>query len=278
MIRIASALIATLLSCMTVTTFAAVNDASVKIKWGYKGNIAPTRWGQLDPQFAMCATGKEQSPINITKKVTKTVNGLKINYTNSPMTIVEDGVTDLQLGHQHTVILDGHSIQLNFSAETAKEIVTFRNTSYRLIQFHIHTPSETQLHGQSFPLEIHFVHQGEEGKLLVLAVLVKAGKENAVLKKIADHLPKEIGEEYTIPGEVVNPVDLLPAKRHRYYTYAGSLTTPPCTEGVEWVVFADSVTASPAQIQMLRKAVDGANARPQQPLNDRVITYSTEKT
>lgn len=269
---------AMILISMPIMLFADTNDAAVKIKWGYKGHLSPAHWGALDPQFALCAIGKEQSPINITKKIIKTTNGLKTHYAVAPMTIVKDGITDLRIGKQHTVILDGHSVQLNFSEETAKEIANFKQADYRLLQFHFHTPSETQLNGRSFPLEVHFVHQGEEGKLLVIAVLVTTGAENPLLKKILAHLPAEIGEEITIRGETVNPSELLPMKPNRYYTFPGSLTTPPCTEGVEWVVLANTVSASPAQIQALRKAVDGVNARPVQPLNDRVITYSTEKT
>ena len=254
----------------------AINDAGVKIKWGYKGNIVPVRWAQLDPQFSLCATGKAQSPINITKKTTKATNKLSFHYTASPLHLVTDGKTDLTLGQNHVEILDGHSVQLNFPTQSAKNTVNFNDVAYRLLQLHFHTPSETEWNNQVFPLEIQFVHQGDNGKVLILAVLVKGGAENAGLKKIIEHLHSEKSKIDILPSSKINPMDLLPAKHNRYYSYAGSLTAPPCTEGVQWVVMADTITATPAQILILRAAMGGANARPVQPLHKRVILYTTE--
>lgn len=260
--------------CLCINVHAETNDSSIKVQWGYKGNIAPARWGQLSPQFATCATGKEQSPINITRKIIKTAGVLGIHYQPAPMLIVDDGSTELMLGDTQTIVDDGHGIQLNFP--NIKEEVTWNDHAYHLVQLHIHTPSENAWHGQQFPLEIHFVHQGADGKVLVIGVLAKAGAANLALQKMIEHLPQEKGKVFPVQGEYINPYDLIPSK-HNYFSFRGSLTTPPCTEGLQWVVMAEPLTASPAQIVALRKAANGANARPLQPLNGRQIFYSTTR-
>ena len=260
-------------ACCSSLAFADMDNSAVTVKWGYKGNISPAFWGRLDPKFSLCATGKSQSPINIPKKVKKAPNALTIHYNPSVLHIVDDGLTDLIIGKMHELVLDGHGVQLNFSALGNREAITLQGKTYHLVQFHFHTPSETQWHNQAYPLEIHFVHQSDAGEVVVIAVLAKGGNENATLKKIIAHLPQEIGKEVTIPSEHINPEDLLPVHRS-YYHFMGSLTTPPCTEGLHWVVMAESITVSPAQIVALKKVVGGVNARPVQPLNGRVVSYS----
>ena len=163
-------------------------------------------------------------------------------------------------------------MQLNFHTDP-RESISLNGKDYKLVQFHIHTPSEHLWHGQSFAMEIHFVHQGENGELAVIGVFVKGGAENSALQKIVNNLPERNGIEQTINGEQINPADLLPAK-HDYYSYAGSLTTPPCSEGVQWIVLSEPITASPAQILKIRKAAKGANARPMQALNERELMFS----
>lgn len=259
-------------SFFSITAHAAVDDTPVKVKWGYKGNIGPHYWGQLDPSFAVCAEGKSQSPINIPKKVMSANVELKINYNPAPMVIMDDGATQLEIGKHQTVVNTGHGIQLNFPAGHLKESITFAGKNYRLVQFHFHSPSESEWHDRAFPLEIHFVHQGADGKLAVIGVFVKGGKANPTIQKIVEHLPPYESKEYVISGEQVDPMTLLPAKWD-YYHFLGSLTTPPCSEGVQWMVMADTITASPAQIAQLKKAAGGANARPVQPLRDRKIEF-----
>lgn len=266
-----------LISILFISTsvYANTNDEGVKIKWGYQGNMGPERWAQLDPSFMICAKGKSQSPINIIKEVKSSSNGLMINYRPAPMVIVNNGQTDLMIGNTQTIIDDGHGIQLNFPAPVSQETIKFNGKDFRLVQFHLHTPSENAFHEEIFPMEIHFVHQGSEGQIAVIGVWVRGGQENASLQKIINHLPKEQGKEFPIAGEQINPLDLMPAKRD-YYSFAGSLTTPPCSEGVQWAVMAEPITASPAQIFSLKTAMGGANARPLQPLNQRTISYSME--
>ncbi|SRR5579883_672693 len=252
--------------------YAAADEAAVKVKWGYIGNTDPERWGQLDPDFAICARGKTQSPININKKVIKADNQLSIHYQAAPMTILEDGPTHLTIGTNQLVVNTGHSIQLNFPTYHPSEVLTFAGNRYHLIQLHFHSPSEHTWHNQAFPLEVHFVHQNESGGLLVIGVFVKGGEATLAIQKIIEHLPADKGVAHTVQ-EQINPADLLPVKQD-YYAYNGSLTTPPCTEGVQWIVMAEPIMASYVQIAQLRKAAGGVNARPVQPLNKRKVFYA----
>lgn len=248
--------------------------AAVKLKWSYKGNLGPERWGQIDPSFSLCSRGKSQSPINIIGKTISKKYDLSLNYTSAPLNIVNDGVTTLQIDNHQTIMNDGHSIQVNFS-QNANESITYHGNSYKLVQFHIHTPSENQWHGQSFPMEIHFVHQGENGKVLVIGVFATGGKNNSEMQKIIRNLPSDKGKEHLIANEHINPAELFPSIMD-YYNFMGSLTTPPCLENVEWIVLSTPISVSPAQIVMLRKAVGGANARPVQSLNGRQISFSAQ--
>ncbi|VVC76651.1 Carbonic anhydrase [Aquicella siphonis] len=250
-----------------------MNDSSVKVKWGYIGNNGPVRWGQLNPAFALCSKGQSQSPINIDKKFKKMDSDLEIHYQPAMMRIVDDGITQLLIKSTQTVINDGHGIQLNFPRNGARETIRFGGVDYHLEQFHMHSPSENTLNGQAFPMEIHFVHQGDDGKVAVIGVFVKAGKANPVLQNLIDHFPSDEGIEHSLQGVQINPVDLLPERRAFFY-FSGSLTTPPCTEGLQWIVMPEPITASSAQILLFRNAAGGENARPVQPRHKRKIFYS----
>ena len=255
-------------SLFAVTALADDSD----IKWSYQGKTGPKYWGQLSPEFALCANGKQQSPIDINEETSFSGVKLNMHYKAAPMMIVEDGLTELTIGDKQTIIHDGHSIQLNFPSESINEILTLNDTNYRLIQFHIHTPSENKWRGKQFPLEIHFVHQGNDGTVAVIGVFAKLGKANPALQKIIDHIPHEIGQEIRVPATRINPASFLPIKKSYYY-FLGSLTTPPCTEGLRWVVMDEPITASPEQIRKLKQALSEPNSRPVQPLNDREVNY-----
>lgn len=258
---------------LSLSAHAAENKSGVDVKWGYKGGKGPSHWGQLSPDFALCSNGKQQSPINIPKKVEKGSDVLKINYKASPVWIVDYGETAISLGDQHMLVNTGHGVQLNFHEDGVPEMVNYAGNDYRLLQFHLHTPSETKMNQKSYPLEIHFVHQGNDGSALVVAVLAKEGKPSATAKMIIDNLPADHGQEHEIKSGMVNPVNLLPANQGMHYDFPGSLTTPPCTEGIHWVVLKDVITMSHEQIAKLRKAMGGPNARPVQPLNNRKVYY-----
>lgn len=271
--KIFSRLSILILGCLlSANALADVNDAGVKVKWSYLGNTGPIHWGMLSPDFELCDTGKSQSPINISRKKSRIPYDLKIKYNQASTTIGEDIDTTVMIGDTQTVFNDGHTIQVNFEGKPVEEMM-IGGKKYKLLQFHLHSPSETLWHKQDFPLEIHFVHQGKDGSLAVLAVLVKGGAENTALNTILHHIPKEIGSEHAISGVRINPADLLPSDK-RYYAYNGSLTTPPCSEGVQWIVMSDPITATPAQIMKIRQEIGGNNARPVKPLNDRVLYYA----
>lgn len=262
---------------LSVTAYADTNNTSVEIPWGYSTTDGPDQWAKLNPAFELCAKGKHQSPINISKRIGKTPPTLAFYYEPAPLSIVIDGETNIMIGQSPSVIADGHSIQLNFPSDKAKESIMLDDDYYRLVQLHIHKPSEHQLQGQTYPLEIHMVHQGVDGHVAVVGVLVKTGGANPGLQKMIDHLPQDKGVEQTINNEEVNPKDFIP-QIHDYYNYFGSLTIPPCTEGLQWIVMAEPITASSSQMAALRKAMDSDNARPVQPLQGRRIYFSRTVT
>lgn len=251
----------------------ALNKAAIDVKWGYLGNIGPSYWSQISPDFLLCSKGKMQSPINIPRKVLPSTATMTFHYQAAPMRIIDDGTTDLMIGNEQTIINSGHSVQLNFPQEGVGEFVIFKGEQYRLVQLHIHTPSENQLRGRSFPLEIHFVHQGAGGHLLVIGVLAESGNANATLQQIVQHLPSVEGQEQVVAHADINPLSLIPEQRD-YYDFMGSLTTPPCSEGVQWILMAKPILVSSSQIFLLKKAMNGVNARNVQPLSRRKIGYA----
>jgi carbonic anhydrase len=252
---------------------AAVNDSSVTTDWGYKGNIGPAWWGQLSPDFALCASGKMQSPINIHHHVIPSANALKINYHPSAYTIIDDGSLEVAINQQHYLVNPGHTIQVDFAKE-ANESLIFANENYYLKELHFHSPSENHINHVAYPLEIHFVNQSDGGKLLVISVFVKSGQKNKAIQNIIDHLPKKPKQWSKVTADMISLQYLLP-KKLDYYQFMGSLTTPPCTEGVQWLVLAKPIVASAAQFVKIRRAIGGDNARPIQKHNEREIYFAT---
>lgn len=259
---------------LTVPAFAAVDASSANIKWSYVGTDGPTHWGMLDPAFEVCDTGKQQSPVNMSRTRVSAPYSLRINYHTAPLYIGDDMATELAFTKTQKVVNSAHGLQVNFHGE-ARETLTFSGKEYELLQFHFHSPSETLWHKQDFPLEIHFVHQAKDGGVLVMAAFVKGGAENPAIKEILNHIPEKPHQEYAIAGTNINPADLLPANQ-RYFSYMGSLTTPPCTEGVQWIVLPETITAAPEQILEIRQATGGNNARPVQSMNGRTLYYAAK--
>lgn len=249
------------------------NDSSVKVKWSYLGSTGPRQWGMLSPAFEECDVGKAQAPINLGRKRVRVPYALKVDYRPARLAIGEEIPATLEIGASKTVINNGHGLQINFHQKGSKEVITYDGDQYALDQVHFHSPSETLWHKQSFPLEIHFVHQGKDGKVAILAVFVKAGNESAALKTILDNSPKEAGRVYNMRHVSIHPSQLLPTDQ-RYFAYNGSLTTPPCTQGLQWIVMPTPITASPAQILRIRQKIAGNNARPVQAMNNRVLSYA----
>lgn len=219
--------------------------------WSYVGpRTGPSSWARMNPAFSLCDSGKEQSPINVRGASPQSIDKLKFSY----------GLSRLQ------IINNGHTIQSNIDGGSTLE--AFGDT-FELKQFHFHTPSEEQINGKSFPMVAHLVHKSDAGKLAVIAVFFKLGRENPVLDTIWDRMPREHGETRTYDDRVLSPASLLPEKLG-FFTLMGSLTTPPCSEGVRWIILKTPVEMSAAQLAQFRKEFP-MNARPIQPLNGRMI-------
>ncbi|MDT4288472.1 carbonic anhydrase family protein [Methylomonas sp. MO1] len=161
---------------------------------------------------------------------------------------------------------NGHTIRAN----TSKGKLNFGNNEYDLLQFHFHAPSEHLLNGMTYPLEIHFVNGTADGRMAVLGVLVKAGAHNPAFQEILEQSPKHIGDTIN-PPIMIRPALLLPEHTQHFYTYAGSLTTPPCSEGVQWFVLQDILEVSEQQIRDFSSKFYHDNARAEQKLNGRVL-------
>jgi carbonic anhydrase len=220
--------------------------------WSYSGATDAAHWAALDEGFKTCKLGQEQSPIDIvTRSAEKSADAKPIKFAYAA------GAAE--------VVNNGHTIQVNLPAGGT---VSLGGTEYKLLQFHFHTPSEEKFDGKSYPLVAHLVHRDAQGHLAVVAVLFKVGHENAALKPVFAHLPAKEGQTVKIDG-AFDAAQLLPAARG-YYAFAGSLTTPPCSEDVRWQVLKTPVELSSAQLASFRKLY-AMNARPVQPLNGRKV-------
>ncbi|MBH2766609.1 carbonic anhydrase family protein [Serratia marcescens] len=222
--------------------------------WSYDGQTNPAHWDKLSPDFSLCGTGKNQSPIDIEGA---------LNANQSPLHL------SFKPQNEQKIVNNGHTIQVNTSGDNT---LILDNDNFKLQQFHFHAPSENKIDGKQFPLEAHFVYKDRDGALTVLALMFKEGKSNAQLSQAWQQMPRK-------PGQVMKlskPLDissLLP-NQLGFYRFSGSLTTPPCTEGVRWVVLKKAVSASAEQIKEFRSVMHHANNRPEQPLDGRVIVSS----
>ncbi len=227
--------------------------------WSYEGATGPDHWAELDPECDVCRDGKTQSPIDLASETAQA--GAPANP--------DHGMTSLHLApHEHVASLldNGHTIQV--TVEEGGALTTSHGT-YQLKQFHFHTPSEHTIDGRSFPMEIHFVHQSADGHLAVVGIFFVEGAANENLAKLIAHFPAGPGQSAHLPAEKID-LDLhLPTDRTAY-TYMGSLTTPPCTEGVEWYVLREPVPASREQLAAFAARLH-KNHRPVQPLNGRTV-------
>lgn len=236
---------------------AAPHEAHHAPHWSYEGKTGPAAWGKLEKNFGTCSIGKAQSPIDITTAKAGKSNLGPIAFTFKPSSL--------------KIIDNGHTIQVNVDGGNT---ISIGGQTYELKQFHFHRPSEEKIDGKSYEMVAHMVLQSAEGKLTVVGVLFKRGMENAFIQKIWDHLPNETGREVSVADAGFNPADLLPAKRS-YYNFSGSLTTPPCTEGVSWFVLNTPVEVSRAQYARFGARYP-MNARPTQSINGRPIQLGGE--
>ncbi|MGD1913887.1 MAG: carbonic anhydrase [Rivularia sp. (in: cyanobacteria)] len=225
-----------------------------KTSWGYIGKEGPENWGNLSPDFNTCQLGNNQSPINIKSAVDADLPKLKINYKNSPLRIINNG----------------HTIQVNYQSGSN---LFLNDESYELLQFHFHHPSEHKVEGEFFPMELHLVHKSQKGSLAVIGIFLKQGQENSAFQNIWQAMPLKQGNEKTISDININASDLLP-KEQDYYLYYGSLTTPPCSETVNWIVLKEPVEISSQQVQKFVNIFPN-NARPVQQTKRRFVLESS---
>ncbi|MRH43837.1 carbonic anhydrase family protein [Aquibacillus halophilus] len=224
-----------------------------QLEWSYFGKTGPRYWGLLDPTFIQCTIGSMQSPINIrTAKAIQTsgLEDISFKYTPTIFSVKNSGRT------------------IEVVPYNEKNSVTIGTTQYHLQQIHFHHPSEHQLDNRRFPVEVHLVHQDSTGRLTVIGIWVKAGDTNNIISKILENVPKTDSKIHRIE-KTIDIANLLP-KQKDFFKYKGSLTTPPCTEGVEWLIFKHPIEMSKRQINKITELFP-ENSRPLQPINEREV-------
>lgn len=220
--------------------------------WGYSGPLGPEAWASLHSTFSLCGKGQRQSPVDIRDGLPVDLEPVEFNYRPGFFSVVDNG----------------HTVQVQVGAGNAIEVGARR---YELTGFHFHMPGEERVDGRSFAMSIHLVHRDAQGRLAVVALVAEEGTEHPAVQAVWNHLPLERGE-FVAASVEFDPTGLLP-RRRGYYTYMGSLTTPPCTEGVLWIVMQQPILVSPQQLAIFAR-LHPMNARPVQPLNGRVIKQS----
>ncbi len=217
--------------------------------WTYEGKTGPENWSEIIPDCD-CG-GNAQSPIDISGEMND------VDFVELQLDYKTDSTLD--------ITNNGHTVQVNYPFG----IFTYEGDEYKLVQFHFHAGSEHTLNGKRFPLEAHLVHLTDDGKIAVIGIWYIEGNENPILKKIYDKIPASADETIS-ETRVIDVKNMLPID-HSYYHYVGSLTTPPCTEGVNWFVMKAPREAGKEQIEQIKNAMPANNFRPIQPLNDREI-------
>jgi len=218
--------------------------------WDYGEEQGPSHWGDLKPEFAECKNGHRQSPIDIRNPQKADLPPIQFDYKPSPLHIIDNG----------------HTIMINYVPGSS---ISVGGKTYALKQFHFHRPGEEKINGRGFEMVAHLVHQDQDANLAVVAVLLQRGDDNPLVHELWNDLPKEKGKEDVLNGVEIELAKLLPDDRG-YYTFSGSLTTPPCSENVTWFVLKHPVTVSTTEIEQFSKLYRD-DARPTQPLYGRVV-------
>ena len=221
--------------------------------WDYGDALGPAHWGDLKPEFAPCKTGHRQSPIDIRNPQKADLPLIRFNYKSSPLHIIDNG----------------HTIMVNYAPGSSMSV---GGKKYALKQFHFHRPSEEKVNGSGFEMSVHLVHADGDGKLAVVAVLLQEGEDNPLVRELWSDLPKDKEKEELLDNIQIDVSRILPSDRN-YYTFSGSLTTPPCSEDVTWFLLKHPVTVSAAEIKQFSQLYRN-DARPTQPLYDRVVFES----
>jgi len=217
--------------------------------WGYSGEEGPENWVKLSPDYSACS-GKNQSPIDLASFLEADLEPIQFAYQAGGSEIVNSG----------------HTVQVNYAPGSTIEVA---GHLFELTQFHFHAPSENHVEGKSFPMEAHLVHSDKDGNLAVVAVMLEEGAPNQALEAAWAKMPEREGDKHAL-AEAVSADSLLPANRD-YYRFNGSLTTPPCTEGVWWLVMKQPLSASKEQIARFAQVMHHPNNRPLQPVNARPV-------
>jgi carbonic anhydrase len=241
-----------LVAAVSIAT-AGLLHADEEHHWSYQGATGPSHWAAMEHEYSTCGLGKTQSPIDIKDSAAKTSDlpAIAFDYKPSPLKIVDNG----------------HTVQVMYAPGSS---ITVAGKQYELVQFHFHKPSEEKINGKPSDMVVHLVHRDSDGKLAVVAVLLQAGSANPLIETLWKNVPKEKEKEQAVSGVEVNAAQLLPANKAAYYTFVGSLTTPPCSEGVTWFVLKAPTTISKDELASFGKLY-AMNARPTQPLNGREI-------
>jgi carbonic anhydrase len=222
-----------------------------EIHWSYEGEGGPANWGKLKPEYATCANGKRQSPIDIRDTIRVDLEPILFDYKPTRFSMVDNG----------------HSIEVDLDEGSRMQIA---ERNFELLQFHFHKPGEERINGRVFDMVVHLVHRDEAGRLGVIAVPLEKGSENPLIQILWNNMPLD-RDQQVAPSWKIDPNLLLPPPdRRAYFTYMGSLTTPPCTEDVLWMVFKQPVQISGQQISVFSRLYPN-NARPVQPTNGRLV-------
>lgn len=230
--------------------------AQWRTPWSYEGEKGPDHWGALDPDYAVCESGKAQSPIDITAARKADLPPLRFAYKPGPLTIINNGYT--------AVRVDYPSGNGNFLVVGGKR--------YELTQLHFHHPSEERIAGKAYDMVLHLMHRGEDGKIVGVAVLLRQGRANPAIDRLWKYMPRSAGKDHLIPRITIDPQNLVPSQTG-YYTYEGSQTAPPCTEGVTWYVMKTPMELSADEIAQFAKLYPH-DVRPVQKLNGRLVEES----
>lgn len=248
---------------LLIAGIGAASADEIAAHWSYDGDDGPPRWAEISKDYAACKLGKAQSPIDIVPNmsVSATLPTLEVNWKPFEPEIVSSGF-------EPKIVDNGHTVQVNAKGAGG---VMLDGVSYELLQFHFHHQSEHTIDGKHFPMEVHFVHKSKEGNLLVIGVFLTEGAENTTKNLIIENMPPKLGSASLKIS--INPADLLPKDKKKFIRYAGSLTTPPCSEIVLWHVFLDPISTTRAQIDAFAKLYPN-NFRPAQSLNRRFVLSS----
>lgn len=218
-------------------------------QWSYSGATGPEHWGDLDPRFAAAKTGRRQSPIELAGPFEPGADWVSYVYSPAPLNVTNNG----------------HSIQIDVPEGS---LITLGGRRYDLVQYHFHTPSEHTVDGGFYEMELHLVHQDASGRFAVVGVFLTTGEPNPMLGEIWAHMPARVGESKR-SDRLIDPSEFLPGSR-RFVQYDGSLTTPPCTEGVAWIMMLNPISVSSEQVDRFEQVI-GPNNRPVMPVNERSI-------